>query len=565
MPIDPSIPASAFSNRPLAGLGDMYEQQRTQAQTREIEARTRAVDQRAQEEQRQSVEGQAKQQQLEAIWKEWGTKDVKRAVALTYTIDPDSAAKIDEQIAKSAKEWAAGFSIEQDNKRKQTKHFAGLIATAPTPEVLAAVKQQWAAIDPEDAAPFASIVDPKDPAMKGVLEMAMQAEKVYEGRAKAAEFIQKSQGEGAFVQGIAQLLAVTPKDFWDETLNGAGPLLGEFQRHAMEAMSPDQMRQLAMGQTEVVKTGETQRTNMAREAETARENNMQNAATLRGQNIDATIARERIAAGGAGGGSSGGAKSGAGWSEKLDPALANAADGAMLTMPGIRRPPVVALINRLAESGNTDEVKRVVRQAAVEGEPVDTRRQIEGRGNAAAAIQDIKQSLMDLKAAGVNTNILRGGAEDVARKLGTSTDTRLATLGVQIEDALIEYRRSMTGVQFSDREAAEYRQLFPDYRNTLPLNLAVLDGLGKAFTTRDRVYWERKLGPSGAVLVGALQPKTAGPSSNGAATNPTANATPNTTPIGGDAKFEVRAPNGKTYVFKTQAEVDAFKKRAGIP
>jgi hypothetical protein len=237
---------------------------------------------------------------------------------------------------------------------------------------------------------------------------------------------------------------------------------------------------------------------------------MQNAATLRGQNIDATIARERIAAGGAGGGASGGAKSGAAWSAKLDPALANAADSAILSIAASRRPARVEFINRLAEQGNIEEVKRVIKQSAIESELADDKRQITGRGNAAAAIQDIKTSLQALKAAGVDTNILRGSAEDVARKLGTSTDTRLATLGVQIEDALIEYRRSMTGVQFSDREAAEYRQLFPDYRNTLPLNLAVLDGLGKAFTTRDRVYWERKLGPSGAVLVGALQPKTAG-------------------------------------------------------
>jgi hypothetical protein len=477
----------------LAGLGDMYEQQRTQAQTREIEARTRILTQEEDKTRRETEDAKVQDAKLQAIWEQWGAKDVKRAVALTYQVKPEAAAKMDEQIAKSAKEWAAGFGIEQDNKRKQTKHFAGLIATAPTPEVLAAVKQQWAAIDPEDAAPFASIVDPKDPAMKGVLEMAMQAEKVYEGRAKAAEFIQKSQGEGAFVQGIAQLLAVTPKDFWDETLDGAGPLLGEFQRNAMEAMSPDQMRQLAMGQTEVVKTAETGRHNLAQEgiavrgqdvsAQTQRRGQDISAATARrGQNL--TDARTRETAKTTGGVDL------AGLPNELQLST-------MLLQSGTTEARAKSLANavKLAhQMGGEDRAKGMLVDLAMATDTVENKKRGLARRTAAVQLKKIQEGMDALEREGVSPGLFRGTMEEGLRKIGQTHNPKVAQLVTQMDVAYQNYRQFMTGANFGADESREYKRVYPGFEKTLPLNKAIIAGMMTSMAEAENAYLQSRAG-----------------------------------------------------------------------
>jgi hypothetical protein len=69
-------------------------------------------------------------------------------------------------------------------------------------------------------------------------------------------------------------------------------------------------------------------------------------------------------------------------------------------------------------------------------------------------------------------------------------------------------------------EGREYERLAPGYRNTLPLNEALIDGLIASMGVRDREFWTRKLGAKGAALVGAL------PASGGGGGTTTAPAAP---------------------------------------
>jgi hypothetical protein len=195
--------------------------------------------------------------------------------------------------------------------------------------------------------------------------------------------------------------------------------------------------------------------------------------------------------------------------DKLPQEWRTVVDRASLVMPAARRPAFDAAIGRVAAAGDMGELGAVVRQAAVEGENVDTKNQILGRQATIASLEDTGQILAELKAKGVPTGWLTGTAENLARKLGTTTNPEYVALGNRLMGTLINYRRAATGVAFSARESADYERMFPNYKNELPVNEALIKGLLREMSTYDRAYWEHKLGKKGAELVGAL-PKEGG-------------------------------------------------------
>jgi hypothetical protein len=89
----------------------------------------------------------------------------------------------------------------------------------------------------------------------------------------------------------------------------------------------------------------------------------------------------------------------------------------------------------------------------------------------------------------------------MARKLGTTTNPEYVRLANRLMGTLINYRRSATGAQFSEKESSQYELMFPNYRNNLPVNLALIDGLEREMRTYDSAFWKHKLGEGGAKLV----------------------------------------------------------------
>ena len=190
-----------------------------------------------------------------------------------------------------------------------------------------------------------------------------------------------------------------------------------------------------------------------------------------------------------------------GGTSDLTPVYRNALERVLSSIPANRRGPKITHANRLFEEQNEKELKDFIRLNAIESEPVDIRQQITGRMATLASLRDTRDVLREMKAAGVPTNIMSGSVEDVARKLGTSTDPRYVAMSNRLAGTLINYRRAATGVAFGEREGAAYEKMFPNYRNTLPVNEALLDGLEREMTTYDKTYWEHKLGNDGAALV----------------------------------------------------------------
>lgn len=182
----------------------------------------------------------------------------------------------------------------------------------------------------------------------------------------------------------------------------------------------------------------------------------------------------------------------------------NVLDRAIAGLPASRQTTWRQVASRYAKDGNMTDLQGMIRQAAVEGENVDTKNQVRGRQATLASLADTRQILQEMHDKGVPTNILVGSVEDVARKLGTSTNPEYVRLANRLMGTLINYRRASTGVQFGEKEAADYAKMFPTYKNDLPVNLALIDGLEREMRTYDTSYWTNKLGDAGARLIGAL-------------------------------------------------------------
>lgn len=183
-------------------------------------------------------------------------------------------------------------------------------------------------------------------------------------------------------------------------------------------------------------------------------------------------------------------------------------------MPSNATPAVrLARLNEAAsyiEAGDMEGLKSRIRQIAIEGENVGTQAQVEGRADAMAAMKDAVSLMGDMQREGVATNILTGTWEDIMRKLGTTSHPKRVEFASRLQRALSAYTLAMSGVQFSEAEAVRYNRLFPNYSNTMPVNKALANALLAAMETEDRRFWNQKLGPDGAKLVGATTGSTPG-------------------------------------------------------
>ena len=194
--------------------------------------------------------------------------------------------------------------------------------------------------------------------------------------------------------------------------------------------------------------------------------------------------------------------------DKLPPEYRGAFEAATALIPATRRPAAVREMARLWELGDETTLKERIKQYALAAENVDARNRVRGRQETIRALRDAEVIIKEARAAGVPFDWAHGTAENLARVFGKTTNPRYVRLRQRLSDALINYRRAATGVQFSVRESRDYQAMFANYKNDVPVNAELIRGLYDSMRANDRVYWEQRLGPAGADLVGVPDPRT---------------------------------------------------------
>jgi len=89
----------------------------------------------------------------------------------------------------------------------------------------------------------------------------------------------------------------------------------------------------------------------------------------------------------------------------------------------------------------------------------------------------LKDSIEKYAAMGGDTNILKGTADKIQRRLGVlATDPKYAEIATELIREFQTYRNTMTGAAFGAGESREYAAVNPTSGKTLDLNIATIDG-----------------------------------------------------------------------------------------
>jgi tetratricopeptide (TPR) repeat protein len=166
------------------------------------------------------------------------------------------------------------------------------------------------------------------------------------------------------------------------------------------------------------------------------------------------------------------------------------------------------LFNAYVTSGNTRMAKDLVRNMALDTMGQRQQEEYTGAQNAIQRLQSVREAFKNYTEAGGKTNIVVGVTEAGLRKLGFTLNPKLADLQTQLSNALIDYRRSMTGVQFSYKEAQQYVDMFANSKNTMTLNNQLLNTMETALSGNMVTLMKIKVGASNydAVFGGGTEP-----------------------------------------------------------
>lgn len=150
--------------------------------------------------------------------------------------------------------------------------------------------------------------------------------------------------------------------------------------------------------------------------------------------------------------------------------------------------------SQYSSTGNPTQLQNLLKQYAKDNTDATTAQQVTNRDLMVGAADNIKNLIEQAKAAGVNTNLITGKVNDIANKLGSTSNPTLQQLGNEMSQQLINYRRQFTGVAFSPQESAQYASLMPSIDNMESMNIANLNGLVDTAQSYNKTFYQQAMG-----------------------------------------------------------------------
>ena len=188
-------------------------------------------------------------------------------------------------------------------------------------------------------------------------------------------------------------------------------------------------------------------------------------------------------------------------------------------------------LDRLLENNNVLAAKELLKKSSIDSLGTEEAKTFRGKERTVEFINEIWNDLKLYEEEGGNTNIFTGTIEQIANKVGNTTDPDLVKIGTKISMALQQYRRSMTGVAFSPGESAEYEKIFPNIKKVKNFNRANIEALKTAFGGDLEYIYKKQMGSNAYDEI-----------------------------FNGDGgTYSLVLPNGETATFKTLDAMNKFK------
>lgn len=129
-------------------------------------------------------------------------------------------------------------------------------------------------------------------------------------------------------------------------------------------------------------------------------------------------------------------------------------------------------VQQYIANNNMEGLKNYLKTATYNTLPVGQKANMQGYDNTIEQLNQIMSGLNEYERLGGDTGLLTGTLEGISNKLGRTTDPALQVAANKIRLAITAYTVAVSGVQFSERERAQYQATFPSIGNQGEVNLA---------------------------------------------------------------------------------------------
>lgn len=143
-------------------------------------------------------------------------------------------------------------------------------------------------------------------------------------------------------------------------------------------------------------------------------------------------------------------------------------------------------VAQFVQNGQTNQAKQFILSRVTSKMSAGERDAQLDRRNTIDALLEMKSALNDYVQVTGDTNILTGGIENLANKIGQTSDPKLSAIKTKVIQATQKYRNAITGAAWGEQETREYKSLFPSISNTSKLNNTIIDTMIPALKNNER-------------------------------------------------------------------------------
>ena len=141
-------------------------------------------------------------------------------------------------------------------------------------------------------------------------------------------------------------------------------------------------------------------------------------------------------------------------------------------------------------------MKDYLKRMSLDKATADQKNVIMGKERTVDFLNEIQGDLGTLEANGIPSGFFRGNYENIIAKVGQVQNPEMRKVATKIATALMSFRRSMTGVQFTEAESKEYKRIFPDINKVGDFNTANINALTETFSGDTKKFYEQSMGAS---------------------------------------------------------------------
>ena len=148
------------------------------------------------------------------------------------------------------------------------------------------------------------------------------------------------------------------------------------------------------------------------------------------------------------------------------------------------------------KSGNIEQAQIYLKSLVKAGLKSEQRGKVASSEEATASLTRLSNLLNNYKEQGGETGLLKGTLESIAQKVGRTSDPKLASIGNEIQTAIQNYRKAISGAAFTESESKEYKAIFPSLFSGSELNSAKIEGAINAIGSNRETFYRNAMGAS---------------------------------------------------------------------